>query len=413
MEKNCRRRAPNRTYNSLNGWGLTMKSQVVSCTLLGLLFAFPASAQRGSGRSGSGAGAGQPRRTMPDLGPTNVFLSGKVVLEDGSEPVEGAAIQTICGGQKHTETVADAHGNFSFQFANRLTANTGAGLGDADTTMWSSSTTGSNMSPTNSNRNAQDCELQASLPGFTSQVIELNGLVATSQNSNVGRIVLHRLGQVDGLTISSTSAAAPGAARKAFEKGLKQEADKKWDEAQRSFEDAVRIYEKYAVAWCELGRVQLQKNDVAGARHSFDTAVAADSRYVSPYQQLAQLAVKEKQWQSLVELSGKILSLNSVNFPEAWFLNGVGNFFLQNMAEAEKSARQGLKLDEEKRVPKLDYLLGMILTEKREYTEAAAHYRQYLQSAKTPADAEEARKQLEEVERLSTTASVPTSTDKK
>ena len=393
--------------------GLTMKSQVVSCTLLALFFSLPVLAQRGAGGGRSvSTGTAQPRRSAPDYNATaTIFLSGKVVLEDGSEPSEGVSIQTICGGQKHRETVTDAHGNFSFQFANRLTANNSAGYDDADTTMWSTST--STGSSRGGSRSLQDCELQASLPGFTSQIIELNGLISTSQNNNVGRIVLHRLGQVEGLTISATSAAAPNAARKAFEKGVSQEKNKKWDEAQRSFENAVRIYEKYAVAWFELGRVQMQKNDVAGARHSFDTAIAADPKYVGPYQQLAQLALKEKQWQSVVDLTGKILGLNPVNFPDAWFLNGVGNYFLRNLGEAEKSARQGLKLDDERHVPKLEYLLGMILIEKREYTEAATHFQQYLLTAKTPADAEEARKQLAEVERLSTTASVPTVHDKK
>jgi tetratricopeptide (TPR) repeat protein len=387
-----------------------MKSQVVFCTLLALFVSFPALGQRG-GR-GTTPDVQQSRRQMPDLSPTNVFLTGKVVLDDGNEPTEGAAIQTICGGQKHTEAMSDSHGNFSFQFTNRLTATTGAGLGDADTTMWTTPLSGSN-SKSGSNRNVQDCELQAVLPGFTSRIIELNPLVSTSGNTNVGRIVLHRIGQVQGLTISATSAAAPGAARKAFEKGIKQEQDQKWEEAQHSFENAVRIYEKYAVAWFELGRVQLHKNDLTAARGSFDTALGADPNYVSPYQQLAQLSMKERKWEKVVEITDKLLALNPVNFPDAWFFNGVGNYLLKNLSEAEKSARQGLKVDEEHHVPKLEYLLGMVLMGKRDYTEAAAHFRQFLQTAKTPADADEARRELAEVERLSTTASVPSVADQK
>ena len=400
------------TYNSLNSWGVPMKSQVVSCTLLALLVSLPVSAQRGGGGRGSAIpGVAQPRRQMPDYTPTNVFLTGKVVLDDGTEPTESAAIQTICGGQKHTETMSDSHGNFSFQFLNRLTATNGAGLGDADTTMWTIPLSSSNVKG-GSNRNAQDCELQAVVPGFTSQIIELAALVSTSGNTNVGRIVLHRIGQVEGQTISATSAAAPGSARKAFEKGIKQEQEQKWEDAQRSFEHAVDIYGKYAVAWFELGRVQLHRNDVAGARSSFDAAVAADPRYVSPYQQLAQLAMKEKQWQKVVDITGKLLALNPVNFPDAWFCNGVGNYLLKNLSDAEKSARQGIKVDDEHHVPKLEYLLGMILMDKRDYTQAAAHFRQFLQNAKSPADVDEARRELAEVERLSTTASVPAADQK-
>ena len=388
-----------------------MKSQVVYCTLLALFVSLPVVAQRGGSRGVANPGS-LPRRQVPDFTPSNVFLTGKVILDDGNEPAEGATIQSICGGQKHPETVTDSHGNFTFQFANRLTANNSVGLGDADSAMWTTQLSGLNTKSGN-NRNVQDCELQAVLPGFTSEVIELNALVSTSGNTNIGRIVLHRIGQVQGLTISATSAAAPGAARKAFEKGIKQEQDQKWEEAQHSFENAVRIYEKYAVAWFELGRVQLRNNDVVAARSSFDAALTADPRYVSPYQQLAQLSFKEKQWQKVVEITNKLLTLNPVNFPDAWFLNGVGNLLLRNLSEAEKSARQGLKVDEERHVPKLEYLLGMVLMEKGDYTEAGAHFRQFLQTAKTTADADEAKRELAEVERLSTTASVPSQADKK
>src|SRR5579862_5759629 len=63
--------------------------------------------------------AGSRRRTIvaPDpTAPTMVVLSGKVVLGDGSAFTASADIQTMCNGQKRTETHSDANGNFSFQF---------------------------------------------------------------------------------------------------------------------------------------------------------------------------------------------------------------------------------------------------------------------------------------------------------
>ena len=38
-------------------------------------------------------------------------------------------------------------------------------------------------------------------------------------NPDIGTIILHRLGKVDGLTVSVVSALAPKDARKAYEKG--------------------------------------------------------------------------------------------------------------------------------------------------------------------------------------------------
>jgi len=57
----------------------------------------------------------QPGMNMPDmtLG-RRAFITGKVVLDDGSQLTEGATIQTICRGQKQTVTHSDSRGGFSF-----------------------------------------------------------------------------------------------------------------------------------------------------------------------------------------------------------------------------------------------------------------------------------------------------------
>jgi hypothetical protein len=62
------------------------------------------------------------------------------------------------------------------------------------------------------------CEIRAALPGFRSDLVNLIGR-RSFDNPDVGTIVLHRLGNVEGTTISVTSLRAPKDARKAFEKG--------------------------------------------------------------------------------------------------------------------------------------------------------------------------------------------------
>ena len=345
----------------------------------------------------------------PDLssGSSSIFLSGKVALDDGSALTEGAAIQTICKGQKRTETYTDRTGNFSFEFASRPSINSSTGAGEADSTAWLNPTSGRT-----NQRNLMDCELVASLPGFTSEIVEL-GRIAGDQHADVGRVAMHRLSQVEGLTISATSAAAPDAARKAYEKGVKQEQKNKLDEAQQSFEKAVSLYTKYAIAWYELGRVQVRKNDVPGAHHSFEQSLLADSKYVNPYRALAQLAASAKEWPAVVENTNKLLALNPINFPDAWLQNAVGNFFLNNLDAAEKSARQGLKLDEEHHLPKFEYLLALVLVQKRVYAEAADHIRKYIALSTNTADAEDGKKALAQIEKLDPSVAAPAIAQKK
>ena len=94
---------------------------------------------------------------------------------------------------------------------------------------------------------------------------------------DVGTVVLHRMEQVAGFTISATSAAAPPKARKDYEKGTEQFRKGKFDEAQKKLEEAVSLYPNYAVAWVELGRAHVQKHNASGAKEAFQRAISADS----------------------------------------------------------------------------------------------------------------------------------------
>ena len=190
-----------------------------------------------------------------------------------------------------------------------------------------------------------------------------------------------------------------------MEKGYEQEKKNSWDGAQQSFRKAVDIYPQYAVAWFELGRISLLKGDTAGAKQAFGKSMQLDPQYVNPYLGLAQLAFQEQNWQETADLTTKVLAMNPVNFPNAWFLNGYANYNLGKIADAEKSAREGLKADPEHHFPRLEYLLGMALMERKDYAGANEHLQNFLHAASNPREIAEAKKELEEVTRLSATAS--------
>jgi len=407
-------RAGFRAYNLHRSlWGRRMKSaQRVSLFVL-LLLTASALGQRNTGGGGTRAGGDsttgmyQPSRGITSGNPTTAtFISGKVSLDDGTELAEPAAVQTICRGQRHTMTYTDRHGSFSFQFGDPNPS------GNADLSDASSSMMTANASVQQS-RSWQDCEVQAVLAGFTSETVELTSRMSTLESTDVGRIALHRLEHVEGTSISVTSILAPNAAKKALEKGREDEKKGKWDQAQQSFEKAVQIYPKYAAAWNELGQAQMHQNDTASAKHSFEQSVAADPKYVNPYEGLARLAFGASQWPEVVETTSKLLALNPVNFPDAYFFNGVANLHLKNLDAAEKSARQGLRVDDGHQIPKMDYLLGMILLQKGDYPGATEHMTQYLHLAKQPSDVAEANKELAEIARLSAKPNSAAVTDKK
>lgn len=329
-----------------------------------------------------------------------MFLSGKVVVDDGTPLTDAAMIQTICRGNIRDEGYTDSKGGFSVQLGGMAVRQI---TGAADDTggrpggdiVSAGAGTGSSA------RDMRDCDLQAVLPGFTSQQVELASKMTDFGNADVGTIILHRIGHVEGFTISATSAMAPGKAKKLYEQGREEEKKNKWDAAQEKFSKAVQIYPRYAVAWYELGRVEVQQKDLTGAKNSFHQSIAADRTYISPYEQLAQIAMQAKQWKDLSDDTDEMLRLNSVSFPQYWLYNAVASYFLENYDKAQKSAQAGLNIDPKHQVPKLEYILGMVLVEKHDYPNALLHVRNYIRLAPNAPDAELAQKQVAELERLS------------
>ena len=345
--------------------------------------------------------APDPRTDGPDTLPRVLYLSGKVVVDDGTPLNDRVLIQSNCKGTLRTEGYTDQKGGFSFEFSNTRNRT-------LSETSLANDTPAIRAHPSdmrqNNPRDWRECELKAILGGFTSQVVDLSGRMPAFGNVSIGNIVLHRIGAVEGLTISPKGAHVPDEARKDYEKGLEEKKNGKLDAAQQKFQKAVEGYPQYAVAWLELGRVQAEKKDVAGARQSFRQSIAADAKLMGPYQELAQLAARDKQWQEVADTTDQLLKLNPLNFPEFWFYNCVAKYHLGNLDAAENSALQGVKIDTEHRIPKMEYVLGTILVQKHDYPGAAEHLHKYLSLAPHGPDASDAQKKLEEVEKLSAAA---------
>jgi tetratricopeptide (TPR) repeat protein len=331
-----------------------------------------------------------------------------VIVDDGTRLTDSVVVQSNCGGRLRIEGYTNSKGQFSFEI-NGLGESAVAGNDQAiastqierrrDPLAAAAAQTG--VVSDNLANSLNDCELLAVLPGFSSQPVEMSRHTPNFGFADVGTIVLHRLVQVQGFTISATSGLAPAKAQKQYEKGRQFEQKQQWDAALASFQKAVAVYPQYAVAWFEIGRVQMRESNPAAARQSFHQSLLADPRFISPCQELAHLSVRDKRWQEVVDTTDALLKLNPLNFPQDWFLNALANFYLNHLDAAEKSARSGLELQGQRQVPNLEYLLASILAQKQDYAEALEHLRNYLRLAPHAADVETAQRQADELEKLS------------
>lgn len=336
-----------------------------------------------------------PRMNLPETSPSVFYILGKVVSSDGSPLIDQAAIQSNCRGAVKTEAYTDSKGNFSFEFGD--SGNRVSEVGSATDSPGMSRLPRQMQKGTS--RELRDCQLSAALPGFTSQIVDLVAKNPEMGHLDVGHIVVQRMGKVEGMTMSAKP--VPEAARKDYFKGLEEKQKGKLDNAQQKFQRAVEEYPQYAAAWLELGRVQNAQNDPTSARQSFHNAINADVTSVPPYQELAQMAGHDRQWQELADISDQMLKLDPNDYPQFWFLNGAAKYYLNKIDDAEKSMVQGIKVDSAHRVPKLEYVLGLIRMQKGDRAGAAEHLHKYIALVPTGPEAEDAQKKLQEFEEAS------------
>lgn len=377
------------------------------------------SAQRGGGGTGGGVGGstggagghpggtgttvgstpttGFPNSNLPNLNPPGLvfFLSGKVAVDDGSSLTDIATLQLDCKGKRLTVGHTDTRGQFSFELGGETQAHTYETPDATDT--GGLANTGTNASQTTDYR---ACELQAIASGFTSEQIELASRLNGDSYVDVGRIVLHRMAQAQGFLLSATSAAAPPKAKKNFAKGLTLEKKNKGAAAQQKFQAAVDLYPKYADAWVELGRMQLNQDRKSEAKAAFQKAVAADPKFLPPYHGLIEIALKEKNWKDLADSTEQVLQLDPVSFPAYWFYNSAANYNQRKYDIALKSALRGVEADVQHRIPRLQFLIGLTLAQKHDYKGAAEHILNYLRVAPGAEDALVAKAQLKRLKEL-------------
>jgi tetratricopeptide (TPR) repeat protein len=388
----------------------------------------PTTTTPGTGTPGAGTVTRPPTTTIPttpSTNPTNpnqqqqfpemqrpIFMSGRVMMDDGQPPQESVLIERVCNGNPRPEGYTDSKGRFSFQLGqnNNILADAsvasssdsgfgGDGFGGQQRSSSLNSMGG--MSSGISERQLNGCELRASLAGFRSESVSLAGR-RMMDNPDVGTILMHRMVGVEGYTSSITSMLAPKDAKKAWEKGRDLARRKKIPEAQKEFQKAVDSYPKYALAWYDLGMSQEAQHNVTGARESYGKSIAADPKFIKPYVKIFNFDAKDRKWEEVAATTGKVIKLNPFDFPEAYFYNAVANLNLKKLDEAETSARAAMKMDKAKRIPQLDHMLGIILAQKQDYPGAAVSLRSFLSRAPNDPSAALVKTQLAEIDQFLT-----------
>lgn len=316
---------------------------------------------------------------MSGQGRAGGALLGKVAVEGEPLPWEPLLVTVTCGEKVVYTTQSDAKGNFGI-VAVTLPGALGK-QGDSERQMES---------------HFEGCHVQGTVPGFRSTTITITQSILRDQ-PDIGTLILSRIGRDSATTLSRTTETASAKAIKSFEKARSEMLQHDSDGAERDLKKALQADPQFAEAWLQLGKLQ-EASDPQAARDSFSKAMAADSNFVLPYEQLAVLAAQKGNWQEVLDNTNHIGQLYPEGTAESWYLNALADFQTGKPDIAETSAVKSLALDPRHSILNTEQLLAVILARKGDFPGALEHLRSSLKYIPPGPNADLLKQQIAQLE---------------
>jgi len=296
---------------------------------------------------------------MSAQGRAGGVLLGKLVLEGEPLPWEPLLVAVDCKGTIVNLTQTDLQGRFVIRFVDPH---------------------GVERNPMDDQRQMETkyegCVVRAKLEGFRSseKTIKVENF---RDEPDLGTLTLSPEDRGSGMEVSTTTKTAPASAMKAYEKARGDWLDQNAAGAQKNLQKAVENYPEFAEAWLQLGKIR-EGTDPQGAREDFAKALAADPKFILPYEQLAALAAKEEKWEETLNETSHGLQLDPAGTPQLWYYDALAKFQLGKTDAARVSAEKALAIDPRHSVPNAEQLLAVVLARKADYAGALAHLKNCL-----------------------------------
>jgi len=340
-----------------------------------------------------------------------VLLTGRVLLENGSPPPHPAKIERVCNSVSHSEGFTDTQGNFGVHLGSTAAVTQDADEQDrlapsaaAPVQILPSLGSDEAGASLTSDKRLLDCEIRAVLAGYHARAYPLQNL-RLMENLDIGVILLKpNVAGSDGSVVTAHSLAVPKAARKLFERAQADAAAGRADQARQRLEKLVALYPQYADAWCALGKLQVASGGLDAARASFEHALHADPNSVDPYLQLATVALWDRKWQELADLTAKGIGLDPISYPQLFLYAAVANYNLRRSDLAQQNIERAQALDARHAFPEIERMAGVIMASRKDYVAAVEHLRAYLQLMPDAGDAADTRSRLAEAEKMTAQA---------
>jgi Flp pilus assembly protein TadD len=290
-----------------------------------------------------------------------VILMGTVTMEDGSPPPFIVSIERVCS-------------DFQSDTPGPLTNKKGEWIWRLEIDAFAT----------------RYCVFRASHAGYTSSTIDASNLNLASHDTKLTVPPLVLIGaSIDPYNIHVSGDSMPGRAKGPFEKAMKALDAHKFDEAISELQAAVAAAPKFAEGWHALGVVDDRTQKMAEARDAYMHAIDADPKLLPPYVTLARLCIRTKDWQCAAKTADSLIKVDAKHtFAEIYLHRAVAQYELKDLARAEESAREFIRLDPKHSKPRAEYVIGRILEAKGDSNGAREHISKYLELQPSAPDAE-------------------------
>jgi Flp pilus assembly protein TadD len=294
-----------------------------------------------------------------------IIVKGKVTMEDGSPPPFTAGIERVC-----SDVAGSAPGpttNKKGEYLWRM---------DVDPLA------------------VRSCFLRATQRGYTSTSIDISALDTTKTVTELPPLVLSARGS-DPAAIEVSESNVPGRASSSFSAAMKALDKPDYAEAASQLEKAVSGSPKFAEGWHALGAVDERLDKPADARAAYEHAIAADPKFFKPYVLLARLCIKTSDWQCAATTAESLIKADKKQqFPEIYIHQAVARYQQKDLAGAEMSIQEAIRLDPGHKRPREEYVLGRILEAKGDTNGAREHMMKYLELEPAPLDVDRVKAHL-------------------
>jgi Flp pilus assembly protein TadD len=297
-----------------------------------------------------------------------LILQGKVTMADGSPPPKPVSIERECSNTQGSAPgpITNKKGEYVWRM-------------EVDPLL------------------TRVCTLRAHLAGYTSTGIDISGFNSYS-NPKLPPLVLTPASG-DPSVIGVPEGGVPAKAESAWNKAMKAIDAGKLEDAEVQLQAAVAAAPKFAGGWNALGLVYGTEQKAAESREAFERAIAADPKMPPPYVNLTRLCIRTRDWEGAAKNADASLKADLKHqFPEVYLHQAVARYQLKDLAGAEASVQQALRLDQSRKGTRAEYVLGRILLAKGDAAGAREHISKYLELDPNVADVEQIRTELQNLD---------------